>query len=94
MFKNQLSINTRNDRGENGLIEALRVEDYRKRRVAFSFLLKCGIDVHNRDITERGKTCRKRLNCGIEVLTRYITDGGTGRDKLENEKLSEGMRGR
>ena len=55
VYKNQININTTNNQGENSLIEALRIADDKKRRVVFSFLLKCGIDVHHRDkVTDRG----------------------------------------
>lgn len=55
VFKNQIDINTKNRLGENSLIESLRIEDEKKRRVVFTFLLRCGIDVHHRDRTsDRG----------------------------------------
>ena len=54
VLKSQLDVNSKNENKENSLIEALRITNPKKRHTTFLFLLKCGIDIHNRDITGRG----------------------------------------
>lgn len=55
IFRTKANVNEQNQRGENCLIEALRVEDSKSRQLLTSLLIKCGIDVYNRDRTQRGQ---------------------------------------
>lgn len=49
-----VGVNSLNSEGENALIEALRVENERKRDAIFRYLVRSGADVYHRDHTTRG----------------------------------------